>query len=85
MGLAYNVYLNSTKIYGCKNCKAHLSNHEDIISRVRPLAILAAAIHSHNYSRIRADRLPLITELSRSAWQGLPLPERGELYCGRTE
>ena len=34
MGLAYNVYLNSTKIYGCKNCKAHLANHEDIISRV---------------------------------------------------
>jgi len=33
MGLAYNVYLNSPKIYGCKNCKAHLSNHEDIISR----------------------------------------------------
>jgi hypothetical protein len=36
MGLAYNVYLNSHKIYGCKNCKAHLSNHEDIISRVYP-------------------------------------------------
>jgi hypothetical protein len=34
MGLSYNVYLNSHKIYGCKNCKAHLSNHEDIISRV---------------------------------------------------
>ncbi|KAH8758574.1 putative proteim yippee-like 3 [Hyaloscypha bicolor E] len=33
MGLSYNVYLNSHKIYGCKNCKAHLSNHEDIISR----------------------------------------------------
>jgi len=33
MGLAYNVYLNSSKIYGCKNCKAHLSNHEDIMSR----------------------------------------------------
>lgn len=35
MGLAYNTYLNSSKIYGCKNCKAHLANHEDIISRVR--------------------------------------------------
>lgn len=34
MGLIYNVYLDSAKIYGCKNCKAHLSNHEDIISRV---------------------------------------------------
>jgi len=35
MGLAYNTYLNSNRIYGCKNCKAHLANHEDIISRVR--------------------------------------------------
>ena len=37
MGLAYNTYLNCNKIYGCKNCKAHLANHDDIISRVRPL------------------------------------------------
>ena len=36
MGLAYNTYLNSNKIYGCKHCKAHLANHEDIISRVSP-------------------------------------------------
>lgn len=34
MGLAYNTYLNSNKIYGCKSCKTHLANHEDIISRV---------------------------------------------------
>jgi hypothetical protein len=34
MGLSYNVYLNSTRIYGCKNCKTHLSNHDDILSRV---------------------------------------------------
>jgi len=33
MGLAYNIYLNSNKIYGCKNCKTHLANHDDIISR----------------------------------------------------
>lgn len=36
MGLAYNVYLNSAHIYGCKTCKTHLSNREDIISRVSP-------------------------------------------------
>ena len=34
MGLAYNVYLNSSRIYGCKVCKTHLSNHDDILSRV---------------------------------------------------
>ncbi len=33
MGLFYNTYLNGTRIYGCKNCKAHLSTHEDLISR----------------------------------------------------
>ncbi|KAI9737470.1 MAG: hypothetical protein M1834_009625 [Cirrosporium novae-zelandiae] len=33
MGLVYNTYLNSNQIYGCKNCKTHLANHDDIISR----------------------------------------------------
>ncbi|KHO00876.1 Yippee-like protein [Metarhizium album ARSEF 1941] len=33
MGLSYNTYLNADKIYGCKTCKTHLANHEDIISR----------------------------------------------------
>ena len=34
MGLAYNVYLNAKRIYGCKTCKTHLADHDDIISRV---------------------------------------------------
>lgn len=34
MGLAYNVYLNSNKIFGCKHCKTHLADYNDIISRV---------------------------------------------------
>lgn len=34
MGLSYNVYLNSDKIFGCKNCKTHLASHDSIISRV---------------------------------------------------
>ncbi|KAF7856198.1 uncharacterized protein EAF02_011457 [Botrytis sinoallii] len=33
MGLSYNTYLTSNKIYGCKSCKTHLSTHEEIISR----------------------------------------------------
>ncbi|GAB7329471.1 hypothetical protein MBLNU13_g01249t1 [Cladosporium sp. NU13] len=33
MGLAYNVYLNAKRIYGCKNCKTHLADHDEIISR----------------------------------------------------
>ncbi|KAI9836727.1 MAG: hypothetical protein M1837_003259 [Sclerophora amabilis] len=33
MGLSYNVYLNSNRIYGCKSCKAHMANHDDILSR----------------------------------------------------
>jgi hypothetical protein len=34
MGLAYNVYLNSSKIFGCRNCKTHLADFDEIISRV---------------------------------------------------
>jgi hypothetical protein len=34
MGLAYNVYLTSNKIFGCKSCKTHLADYDDIISRV---------------------------------------------------
>ncbi|KIV89398.1 hypothetical protein B0A52_06168 [Exophiala mesophila] len=33
MGLSYNTYLNSAKIYACKNCKTHLADFDDIISR----------------------------------------------------
>jgi len=33
MGLAYNTYLNCQRIYGCKYCKTHLSNPDDIMSR----------------------------------------------------
>ena len=36
MGLVYNTYLNSDKIFGCKTCKTHLASHDAIISRVRP-------------------------------------------------
>lgn len=35
MGLAYNIYLDVPKIYGCKNCKTHLADHDEIVSRVR--------------------------------------------------
>ncbi|KAJ9624993.1 protein yippee-like moh1 [Taxawa tesnikishii (nom. ined.)] len=33
MGLAYNIYLNAKKIYGCKTCKTHLADYDEIISR----------------------------------------------------
>jgi hypothetical protein len=35
MGLSYNVYLTANKIFGCKGCKTHLADYNDIISRVR--------------------------------------------------
>lgn len=41
MGLVYNTYLNSDKIFGCKNCKTHLASHDAIISRVRSPALVA--------------------------------------------
>lgn len=40
MGLTYNVYLNADKIFGCRECKAHLADYNDIVSRVRlPLSL----------------------------------------------
>lgn len=34
MGLSYNIYLNAKRIYGCKTCKTHLADHDEIVSRV---------------------------------------------------
>ena len=34
MGLIYNEYLDAKVIYGCKECKAHLADQNEIISRV---------------------------------------------------
>ncbi|CRG85739.1 Protein yippee-like 3 [Talaromyces islandicus] len=33
MGLSYNVYLNANKVFGCKQCKTHLADYNDIVSR----------------------------------------------------
>ncbi|KAK9381110.1 Yippee/Mis18 [Kockiozyma suomiensis] len=33
MGLKYNVFLEDSRVYGCKACNTHLSNYHDIISR----------------------------------------------------
>jgi len=45
MGLAYNVYLNAKRIYGCKNCKTHLADHDEIISRVSRDALALCIEH----------------------------------------
>ena len=50
MGLAYNVYLNAKKIYGCKTCKTHLADHDEIISRL--VASLASTSEGRSYSLI---------------------------------
>lgn len=57
MGLLYNVYLTGSKIYGCKNCKAHLSNHEDIISRVRARS---RPLPSRRHTHIHSPPLPRV-------------------------
>lgn len=48
MGLAYNVYLNAQRIYGCKSCKTHLADHDEIISRV------SLVVHLH-FQAIASD------------------------------
>lgn len=67
MGLAYNTYLTSNKIYGCKTCKAHLANHEDIISRVR-------IVSTYAYVIFLFSELTELLELPRPAWQSVPVP-----------
>ncbi|CAO3623272.1 unnamed protein product [Cunninghamella blakesleeana] len=32
MGLKYRAYLDGNNIYGCKNCKTHLTTGDDLIS-----------------------------------------------------
>jgi hypothetical protein len=61
MGLAYNVYLNAKRIYGCKNCKTHLADHDEIISRVSRDAV---ALH---IGSIRANAFPLRTSAASMA------------------
>ena len=50
MGLSYNTYLNSNKIYGCKGCKAHLANYDDIISRVSHSCFPDTSLHAFTLS-----------------------------------
>lgn len=33
MGLIYNTYLSGDKIFGCKNCRTHLSTSDHMISK----------------------------------------------------
>ncbi|ODV89546.1 hypothetical protein CANCADRAFT_32767 [Tortispora caseinolytica NRRL Y-17796] len=33
MGLRYIVYLSSDRIYTCKQCRTHLTNHNDLVSK----------------------------------------------------
>lgn len=56
MGLIYNVYLSGQRIYGCKKCKTHLSNHDDIISRVSGLSLLLAQHQTSLQQLRRSDR-----------------------------
>lgn len=62
MGLTYNTYLDGKHIYGCKNCKAHLANHDDIISRVSPSPLLPPS-HHLTVSRSLSFMLPPLLHL----------------------
>lgn len=74
MGLAYNVYLNGAKIYGCHRCKTHLADNEEIISRV--------SLCRYSYFGQDLDRLTYCNEieLPRPAWKGLSFQHRCERH-----
>ncbi|KAF9875662.1 putative yippee-like protein [Colletotrichum karsti] len=67
MGLAYNTYLNSSKVYGCKTCKAHLSNHEDIISRVRSSPLLNLGRDRKQTNRTEKDDADVVENMLTAA------------------
>lgn len=35
MGRPFKQYLNAPRIYSCGSCRSHVSDHEEIISKVR--------------------------------------------------
>ena len=35
MGPAFRQYLDGHKVYSCASCKAHVADHDDIVSKVR--------------------------------------------------
>ena len=72
MGLVYNTYLNSDKIFGCKNCKTHLASHDAIISRVRLLAHMDFFFLSTLYSRLNYIPAfhPMLLSLQSTSLQG---------------
>lgn len=59
MGLIYNVYLTSNKIFGCKQCKTHLADYDDIISRVCVFDLLALLSISLSAAAAADHRLSL--------------------------
>jgi hypothetical protein len=36
MGLPFKLYINSPQVYSCSGCRAHLTDHDDLISKVMP-------------------------------------------------
>lgn len=65
MGLTYNIYLNGKRIYGCGTCKTHLSNHEDILSRVR--LSHSISLSSTDARRTSAASMARHTSLTKSS------------------
>lgn len=82
------MYLNSSRIYGCKNCKTHLSNHDDIISRVS-LWVWTMCIRATNrcscskHNTLNPGLLPSRAGLPRPAWQGVPVRLRRQYHTRR--
>lgn len=39
MGKVFRVYVDSAKVFSCRQCKTQLSCAEEIISKARPVAV----------------------------------------------
>ena len=85
MGRPFKQYLNGPRIYSCSNCRSHVADHDDIISKVWVFQCMwmpsrsACLLHqrsglpvprAHYYFFRGAGHLDTISDAASQAFQG---------------
>ncbi len=47
MGRPFKQYLDGPRIYSCSTCRSHVADHDDIVSKARPLVVSLAPVGLH--------------------------------------
>lgn len=75
MGRVFQVYVDSAKVFSCRECRTQLTCAEEIISKVRPL------LRTSFFSGLLAHSLCCKPALPRQQRQSLPLRPRVRFRC----